>query len=76
MYTYVIILYSVNKELNWIELKSILNHKGKETSNWYKDNLLIRLATSRPLGERTEPFLTAKRPTASDEVMCNHQIQM
>lgn len=27
-----------------------------------------RLATSRPLGERSEPFLTAKRPTASDEV--------
>ena len=28
----------------------------------------IRLATSRPLGERSEPFLAAKRPTASDEV--------
>ena len=27
-----------------------------------------RLATSRPLGERSEPFLAAKRPTASDEV--------
>ena len=26
-----------------------------------------RLATSRPLGERSEPFLAAKRPTASDE---------
>ena len=30
--------------------------------------LTIRLATSRPLGERSEPFLAAKRPTASDEV--------
>ena len=29
---------------------------------------LIRLATSRPLGERSEPFLAAERPTASDEV--------
>ena len=29
---------------------------------------LNRLATSRPLGKRTEPFLAAKRPTASDEV--------
>ena len=29
---------------------------------------IIRLATSRPLGERSEPFLAAKRPTASDEV--------
>ena len=28
----------------------------------------IRLATSRPLGEWSEPFLAAKRPTASDEV--------
>ena len=27
-----------------------------------------RLATSRSLGERSEPFLAAKRPTASDEV--------
>ena len=27
-----------------------------------------RLATSRPLGERSEPCLAAKRPTASDEV--------
>ena len=27
-----------------------------------------RLATSRPLGEQSEPFLVAKRPTASDEV--------
>ena len=27
-----------------------------------------RLATSRPLGERSEPFLAAKRPTAIDEV--------
>ena len=26
------------------------------------------LATSRPLGERGEPCLAAKRPTASDEV--------
>ena len=29
---------------------------------------LPRLATSRPLGERSEPFLAAKRSTASDEV--------
>ena len=29
---------------------------------------IIRLATGRPLGERSEPFLAAKRPTASDEV--------
>ena len=29
---------------------------------------IIRLATSQPLGERSEPFLAAKRPTASDEV--------
>ena len=29
---------------------------------------MFRLATSRPLGERSEPFLAAKRPTASDEV--------
>ena len=27
-----------------------------------------RLPTSRPLGERSEPLLAAKRPTASDEV--------
>ena len=27
-----------------------------------------RLATSGPLGERSEPRLAAKRPTASDEV--------
>ena len=27
----------------------------------------IRLATSRPLGERSEPLLAAKRPTASEE---------
>ena len=30
--------------------------------------LLPGLATGRPLGERSEPFLAAKRPTASDEV--------
>ena len=28
----------------------------------------LRLATSRPLAERSEPCLAAKRPTASDEV--------
>ena len=27
-----------------------------------------RLAASRPLGEGSEPFLAAKRPTSSDEV--------
>ena len=27
-----------------------------------------RLVTSRPLGERSEPCLATKRPTASDEV--------
>ena len=27
-----------------------------------------RFATSRPLGEQSEPCLAAKRPTASDEV--------
>ena len=31
-------------------------------------NSLTRLATSRPLSERSEPCLAAKRPTASDEV--------
>ena len=30
--------------------------------------LNTRLATSRPLGERSEPCLTASRPTAGDEV--------
>ena len=29
---------------------------------------MFRLATSRPLGERSEPILAANRPTASDEV--------
>ena len=33
-----------------------------------KDKSGDRLATSRPLGERSEPFLAAKRPTASYEV--------
>ena len=28
----------------------------------------VRLATSRPLGERSGPSFAAKRPTASDEV--------
>ena len=28
----------------------------------------LRLATSRPLRERSEPCLAAKRPTTSDEV--------
>ena len=32
-------------------------------------NFTIRLDTSRPLGKRSEPFLAAKRPTASDEVV-------
>ena len=32
------------------------------------DTLPLRLAISRPLGERSEPCLAAKRPTASDEV--------
>ena len=31
--------------------------------------LIVRLATNRPLGERSEPCLAAKRPTASDEVV-------
>ena len=31
-------------------------------------SLATRLATSRPLGERSEPCLAAKRPTVSDEV--------
>ena len=29
---------------------------------------MFRLATSRPLGQRSESILAAKRPTASDEV--------
>ena len=29
---------------------------------------MVRLATSRPLGERSEPFLAAKRATKSREV--------
>ena len=28
----------------------------------------LDFSTSRPLGEWSEPFLAAKRPTASDEV--------
>ena len=39
---------------------------------WYcyspVNKLPPRLATSRPLGKRSEPFLATKRPTASDEV--------
>ena len=39
---------------------------------WYcyspVNKLPPRLATSRPLGKRSEPFLAAKRPTASDKV--------
>lgn len=33
----------------------------------------VRLATSRPLGERSEPSLAAKQPTASDEVTRGHK---
>ena len=29
---------------------------------------MVRLATSRPLVDRIEPFLAVKRPTVSDEV--------
>ena len=37
--------------------------------NCFRDILLEgRLAKSRPFGERSEPCLAAKRPTASDEV--------
>ena len=32
----------------------------------------VRLATSWPLGERSEAFLAAKRPTVSDEVARGH----
>ena len=38
-------------------------HKNELLSSMYS-----RLATSRPLGERSEPCLAAKQPTASDEV--------
>ena len=39
----------------------ILTKSGHKT-------LASRLATSRPLGERGEPCLAAKRPTASDDM--------
>ena len=38
-------------------------HKNELLSSMYS-----RLATSRPLGERSKPCLAAKQPTASDEV--------
>ena len=35
----------------------------------YEDRISdLRLATSRPLGERSEPCLAARRPTASDDM--------
>ena len=36
------------------------------------NRVLCRLVTSRPLGERSEPYSAAKRPTASDEVVPRH----
>ena len=36
--------------------------------SFVRGRVRLRLATSRPLGERSEPCLAAKRPTASDEV--------
>ena len=40
------------------------------------DTLPLRLATSRPLGERSEPCLAAKRPTASDEVARGRRVSL
>ena len=37
-------------------------------SPWQCHSTNPRIATSRPLGERSEPCLATKRPTASDEV--------
>ena len=34
----------------------------------WRGDLTDRLATSGPLGERSEPYLAAKRPNASDQV--------
>ena len=47
----------------------ILVNMGKILGENHYGNLSKkrRLATSRPLGERSEPCLAAKRPTASDE---------
>ena len=46
-----------------------LQHSFRRNGINFSDVLLVvRLATSRPLGERSEPFLAAKRPTASDEL--------
>ena len=38
----------------------------------FNDKSSSRLATSRPLGERSEPYLAAKRPSAGDEVARGH----
>ena len=35
---------------------------------------MFRLAPSRPLGERSEPCLAAKRPTASDDVKSDEEL--
>ena len=55
---------------------SLRYHDGDRDENFalkrelttLQDSEPFRLATSRPLGERSEPFLAVKRPTASDEV--------
>ena len=44
-------------------------HIFRQVYNWVIGLFLwTRLAISRPLGERSEPCLASKRPTASDEV--------
>ena len=42
--------------------------RSKNTTERGSCSVNYRLATSRPLGERSEPFLAAKLPSASDEV--------
>ena len=46
----------------------------RNVSFWrtFNDKSSSRLATSRPLGERSEPCLAAKRPSAGDEVAIGH----
>ena len=51
-------------------LRAISKYKPPRVGGAYiwRGDLTDRLATSGPLGERSEPYLATKRPNASDEV--------
>ena len=61
------VLRSLNDDTKAMVKSEVLFHNGVIQMGISKVKVKVRLATSRPLGESSEPCLAAKRHMKSDE---------